>query len=143
MEITVGNKLSKSEVIDLFNRFDESSYVPFHKDIDFETYGEKLSRYALFVIAKEKDLQMGFIAYYLNTEDNFVYIPQFVVHTDGRHQGLGHKMLLSLMQSVESFSEIRLEVLLGNEKAWNFYKREGFSLLNEKEKRSLLYKALK
>ena len=89
MEIRTGLRLSQSEVLSLLNRFDDSSEKPLHAGVDFSTYSIKLSQYAYFIIAIENDLQMGFVAYYLNDENHFAYVPQVVVHKEARHKEWG------------------------------------------------------
>lgn len=143
MEIRSGVKLSKDEVVGLLNRFDDSSYLPFHEDLDFDSYGEKLSRHAWFVLAEEKGILMGFIAYYLNEEEHFVYVPQTVVHTDSRHTGLGHLMFSSLYSQVVGYNCIHLEVMKDNTQALAFYTREGFSVKSESSDRYFLSKNIR
>ena len=143
MKIHSGLKLSKSEVLSLLKRFDDSSEIPLHEGIDFNTYSIKLSQYAFFVIAIENDLQMGFVAYYLNDENHFAYIPQVVVHKDARHIGLGHTMFNMLIESLDTDIEcIKLEVLKSNTYARNFYQREGFTIVEDHKERLLLVKKL-
>ena len=55
MEIRTGLRLSQSEVLSLLNRFDDSSEKPIYTGIDFSTYSIKLSQYAYFIIASEKN----------------------------------------------------------------------------------------
>ena len=143
MKIHSGLKLSKSEVLSLLKRFDDSSETPLHEGIDFNTYSIKLSQYAFFVIASEQDLQMGFIAYYLNVEKHFAYVPQVVVHKEARHKGLGHSMFNVLCDSLAANIEcIKLEVLKSNFYARNFYHRERFSYVEDHNERILLEKKL-
>ena len=141
MKIHSGLRLSQSEVLSLLNRFDDSSEKPLHEGIDFSTYSIKLSQYAYFIIAIENDLQMGFVAYYLNDDNHFAYVPQVVVHKEARHKGLGHSMFNVLCDSLAANIEcIKLEVLKSNFYARNFYQREGFSCVEDHSERLLLEK---
>ena len=143
MKIHSGLRLSQSEVLSLLNRFDDSSEKPLHEGIDFSTYSIKLSQYAYFIIAIENDLQMGFVAYYLNDDNHFAYVPQVVVHKEARHKGLGHSMFKVLCDSLTSNIKcIKLEVLKSNFYARNFYRREGFSCVEDHSERILLEKKL-
>ena len=143
MKIHSGLRLSQSEVLSLLNRFDDSSEKPLHAGIDFSTYSIKLSQYAYFIIAIENDLQMGFVAYYLNDDNHFAYVPQVVVHKEARHKGLGHSMFKVLCDSLTSNIKcIKLEVLKSNTYARNFYQREGFTIVEDHKERLLLEKKL-
>ncbi len=143
MEIRIGVKLSKEEVLNLLAYFDDSSDIPLHEGLNFNTYSEKLSQNAYFVLAIENDKQLGFIAYYLNEEKRYLYIPQIVVHKLGRHKGIGHLMLSELFTLYKKkFLEIRLEVLTINNNARKFYQREGFRELQFNKQRILLAKEL-
>lgn len=127
MELKVGVKLSKDEVYDLLSYFDDSSDIPLHEGLDFDSYSEKLSKFSYFILAFDGDQLLGFLSYYLNEEGKFIYIPQIVVHKIGRHKGVGH-LMLNLLESKysKSFKCINLEVLNDNLNAKAFYNREGF-----------------
>ena len=144
MNIVSNIKLSKEEVLRLLNRFDDSSDAPLHQGLDFESYSEKLCKHAWFVIAEEEDAQIGFIAYYLNDEGKFGYVPQVIVHRDGRHQGIGHKMFECLYGVLKNrdFHMLKLEVLKSNQNARRFYEREGFGEIEDHCERVLLEKSL-
>lgn len=143
MEIRSGVKLSQIEVLSLLEHFDSSSAVPLHEGLDFKTYSQKLSQYAYFVLASEMNKQMGFIAYYSNEDNHFVYIPQIVVHKDARHKGLGHSMFNVLCDSIgEDMEFIKLEVLKSNFYARDFYQREGFEEVEDHDDRLLLKRKL-
>lgn len=141
MTIKYGLKLSQKKVYELLCYFDRSSDVPLSEGLDFNSYSKKLSDFAYFVIAYENKKMLGFLAYYLNTEGKFVYIPQIVVHETGRHMGIGHKMLLVLQQQYCGvFSYIELEVLKDNQNARLFYGREGFVFKEDHIEKILLTK---
>lgn len=141
MEIHSGLKLSQSEVLSLLERFDDSSDEPLHESLDFIKYSKKLSQYAYFVLATEKNQQIGFIAYYLNDENHFVFVPQIVVHKDARHMGIGHMMFQHLYETLTTkFRNINLEVLKSNDYARAFYRREGFVEYEDRNERFLLRK---
>lgn len=143
MEIQSGLKLTQSEVLSLLNRFDASSDTPLHEGLDFNLYSKKLSDFAYFIIATENNLQMGFIAYYLNEEGKFAYVPQVVVHKDGRHKGVGHAMFDALYNVCKKeYKYVRLEVIKFNENARRFYAREGFVEVEDHNERLLLAKIL-
>lgn len=141
MRIVTTKKLQQVEVISLLRYFDDSSDIPLSKGLDFESYGKKLSDFAYFVIAYEEKTMIAFIAYYLNEEGKFAYIPQVVVHKNHRHRGIGHRMINTLCTNIDKrFTSIRLEVLKENRNARLFYKREGFVEIEDRNERILLAK---
>ena len=144
MEIRIGVKLSKEEVLNLLAYFDDSSDIPLHEGLNFDAYSEKLSQNAYFVLAIDNGVQLGFIAYYLNYEANFAYIPQTVVHLSARHRGVGHMMFMSLYKELQDkvFALLQLEVLKNNTYARMFYAREGFVEIEVHGNRLLMEKVM-
>lgn len=143
MNIETNVKLSQQEVISLLTHFDESSDTPLSQGLDFSSYSKKLSDFAHFVIAYEEKSMIGFIAYYLNEENHFAYIPQTVVHKNGRHKGVGHAMFSAMYDCIKSnYPAIRLEVLKVNNNARGFYAREGFVEVEDHNERLLLERKL-
>lgn len=141
MKIQSAVRLTEVEVKHLLDHFDDSSDTPLHEGLDFISYSEKLSKYALFILILENDKMMAFLSYYLNDEGCFAYVPQVVVHREGRHKGLGHKMFVALEESLNSnYETIQLEVLKSNHNARKFYEREGFTYKEERNERILLVK---
>lgn len=139
MSIEVGKKLSQDMVFSLLEFFDDSAVGHLSDRIDLISYSIKLSNNALFLIAKDLDNNLGFIAYYLNTEGKFAYISQIITHKTGRHKGIGHLMINYLKDSLTgSYNSIRLEVYNSNNIALEFYKREGFVLREDRGEKSLL-----
>ena len=143
MKVHTGLKLSQSEVLSLLEYFDDTSDEPLHESLDFYQYSKKLSQYAYFVIATEDNQQIGFIAYYLNDENHFAYIPQVVVTKSPRHKGVGHSMFTVLYECISNkFLTLKLEVLKSNINARAFYEREGFGEISDHNERLLLEKKL-
>ena len=143
MEIHTDVRLTEEETLQLLKHFDDSSDVPLHQSLDFVSYSEKLSLCAHFLLAINDGKYMGFIAYYLNAEGNFVYIPQIVVHKDGRHMGIGHMMMAALQEMCfGKYEKVLLEVLNTNLNARKFYEREGFIEEEKHGERLLLSKSL-
>lgn len=139
MNIQTNVRLTKAEVNRLLNYFDDSSDTPLHEGLDFVNYSKKLSRYAHFILVWEKEKLMAFLTYYLNDEEHFVYVPQVVVHKDGRHKGIGHKMFVALKDFLNGkYETIQLEVLKNNHNARKFYEREGFIEKEDRKERILL-----
>ena len=121
------NNLSTIQVYSLLNHFDTAFDLPLHDEIDCHVYSDKLSRFAQFILAYEGNELIGFIAYYINKENKFSYIPFIAVHPSWQHHGVGHQMLtyLSTKLPVE-IEQIRLQVNIDNVNAQAFYNKEGF-----------------
>lgn len=143
MDIQCDIRLNEKEVYYLLQYFDDSSDIPLHSGLEFTEYSKKLSMHAYFVLAYNAGELIGFIAYYLNDEGKFVYVPQIVVHRHGRHKGCGHAMIETLVQCRSSnYKFILLEVLFNNINARSFYEREGFQEEEMRKDRILLKKML-
>lgn len=142
-ESKTNQRLTKEDVYNLLLYFDDSSDMPLSTGLDFDNYSDKLSQYAYFILAYDKTDLLGFVAYYLNNEGYFVYVPQVVVHKTGRHKGIGHKMFVALQNCLcKRYKTIRLEVLKDNHNARDFYQREGFIPIEDRGKRILMQKKL-
>lgn len=139
ISIVVGMKMPQDMVFSLLDFFDDSAVGHLSERIDLLSYSKKLSSNALFLIVKDLDNCLGFVAYYINTEGKFAYISQIITHKTGRHKGIGHLMIESLKKSlIGSYNSIRLEVYNSNTNALEFYKREGFVLREDRGEKSLL-----
>ena len=138
-------QLNSTKVYSLLERFDTSFDEPLHEKIDFIAYSEKLSHHAHFILAYDDNKQIGFIAYYINEEGRYAYIPFIAVHPNGRHRGIGHTMFSYLWEIIPvEIDYVRLEVKVSNINAQNFYHREGFYVIsNENNGKILLNKDLK
>ena len=131
MLIKCEDSLSNTMVHAILVRFDMSFDEPLHDEIDFLVYSEKLSLHAHFILAYDDNELIGFIAYYINKEEKFAYIPFIAVHPKGRHRGIGHLMLSCLWEQLPiRISQVRLEVKGSNVYAQSFYQREGFNVLS-------------
>lgn len=127
----------------LLERFDETFVPALSLELDFDSYSEKLSSNAYFVIARyaqeiDNDI-VGFIAYYLNDEGHFCYVPLTAVHKKMKRHGIGKQMFRVLVDSLgTSYSCIKLEVLKSNIAAQTFYNRIGFGFAEDHGIRQLL-----
>lgn len=139
MLIKCEESLSKAMVISILERFDMSFEDPLHNIIDIMMYGEKLSLHAHFILAYDDNKLVGFIAYYINKEGRYAYIPFIAVHSDGRHRRVGHMMLSYLWNIIPvDIDQVRLEVKVSNVNAQDFYHREGFYVISDENNGKLL-----
>lgn len=142
--IQIDVRLNSEEVKRLLEYFDDSSDIPLHLGLDIASYSEKLSKNAHFIIVWHNKKMVAFLAYYLNDDGRFVYVPQVIVHKEGRHRGLGHKMFEALGNNYsDKYDIIQLEVLKENSNARRFYEREKFIEKEDRKERLLLCKNIK
>lgn len=134
--------MNSPEVLELLSEFDTVFTPHISEQVDLVEYSQKLSRNAYFVIAQneEETSKEGFIAYYLNLEKQIVYIPFIGVKSSSMHIGLGHIMLENLFVVVRGFKTIMLEVRKFNIHAYNFYMRNGFEIVEDRQGKWLLSK---
>lgn len=138
------NRLSFDEVLSLLNRCDNSFDPPLSSHIDLQAYARRMSDNALFVLIKNDEGDVvAFTAYYLNQEGAFAYIPEIWVADSCQRMGLGHKMIAHLGHLAPDYvKKIRLEVRKNNEKAYHFYMKEGFVLVEDRNTKVLFEKSM-
>ena len=137
-------RLSQNEVLKILQGSDKDFNTPLSCNLDLLTYSNKLSGNAYFILLKEGYDIIGCIAYYLNNDGQFVYIPYFWVNKNKQRSGNGHYLLDSLIKSLpEKYTEIRLEVAKHNYKAFAFYNKNGFKIVEDREIKYLLSKRIR
>ena len=95
-------------------------------DTVISSYSKKLSDFAYFILGKENDNVICFIAYYKNLQNMQFYVSLLCVQEKFQRNGLGHKMM-EILSKNKDFSSIGLEVNKVNTKAYNFYIKENFT----------------
>jgi len=123
------------EICRIFCDFDKEfkpSLLEKVKDID--SYVKKIHDKGIVLAAKEGNDYLGFATFYANdTENNIAYLTLFAVHSRPENRGLS-KMLLdecSELARKRGMAVLKLQVLNSNEKAINFYIRNGFGFCGE------------
>jgi len=138
------SRLSQNEVLRILQDSDKDFNTPLSCNLDLFKYANKLSENANFILLKEGNNIIGCIAYYLNNDGQFVYIPYFWVNKINQRSGCGHYLLDSLIKSLpEKYTEIKLEVAKDNFKAFSFYNKNGFKIVEDREKKYLLSKKIR
>lgn len=105
-----------------------------------EYINEKLYKNAHWVLSYDhRNSLMGFIAYYINTSFQFLYIPYVWVNQNDRGRHCGTNMIQVLKRQIqETIREIRLEVRKDNVTAIDFYLRNGFIVSEDRLEKYLL-----
>lgn len=109
---------------------------------DFENLLNKIHSYAEFIVVRMSEKPVGYAAIYANDKVSKVgYITLFAIRQEYQHMGIGRKLIerckeVSLNNGMQS---IKLEVLREDEGQQTFYKKQGFSVTNEKTGRNSIY----
>lgn len=101
---------------------------------------DKFSLKAEFLLGKENDENIGFIAYYANNDaDKTVYISMIAVSFSHRRQGVGELLLEKCISDAmkRKMQFVKLEVKKDNWKARCFYEKNGFTVEKESSKNNL------
>lgn len=126
-------KLSKEQVYNILNKFDDNFNPQFSLDVDFEEYSSKLSNNAFFAICKVGEDIAGVVAFYLNSDLFQIYIPYVCVDTKYRKRGIAYQLICLIKERYGlNFRFIALEVDKINVQAKSLYERLGFSVLEDR-----------
>lgn len=105
--------------------------------VDLDTYIEKLLASAHRFEAWSENEMVGFLAIYLNPQENFDFITNISVSEQCQKRGIASK-LLTMAIAKSANSEIRLEVIKDNTGAIAFYEQAGFKCADETERTYVL-----
>ncbi len=131
------------DILKILNLEKDFFSPPIPESFDFLGYSNKLSKHAKFLAVRKDSKLLGFAAFYLNEVLHQIYISHLCVHPEGRHIGLGKRMIEWLSQTYSAdFSSIGLEVDKVNFVGREFYKRLNFTIKEEGEYKYLLEKKL-
>lgn len=139
-------KMTGENVFSILNKAEKSFTPSLSHNIPYtlEEYAEKLSTNAMFVICKKNDEIIGFLAYYVNSEGLFAYIPQIWVSDNYQRKGIGGSMMKTMIENVPlQMTSIRLEVRKNNEKAILFYIKAGYHIVKEEKNKYLMEKRIR
>ena len=104
--------------------------------IDF--FAEKFSKYASVIVAENSEnICMGFIAYYANNlESKTAYITMVATLPEYRGMHIGQSLMDYCKKDIiaKGYTFIRLEGGKNNLIAQQFYKKNGFVIINENSK---------
>ena len=129
--------IKSTNLLEIYNTLVEVSSAynpPLTESIeDLYKYAIKLSESAEFYIAKGKII-LGCIAFYCNdTTEKVGYITQIGIKTEAQSLGIGKK-LINIAYSIckeKEMKTIMLEVRKSNDKAIEFYRKQGFETSSE------------
>lgn len=135
----VGVRLSASEALQWLTECDEKFCPPKWEKDRLEGYAEKLAANAFWIISEDIGHKKGFVAYYLNVENRFVYITIIAVAKDYRGKGLGKRLMNAVAESVSNdYDYIMLEVATNNRPAIGLYESLGFEKVEDRGEKMLM-----
>lgn len=111
--------------------------------VDIDKYVGKMFDNAHIYILKDKSIDIGLCAIYLNDiRRKVAFITLLGLLPKYQSMGLGSKLIKNVIEKSkeEGFLAIELEVSKGNFKAKNFYYKNGFAIKEEREKSLILSK---
>jgi ribosomal protein S18 acetylase RimI-like enzyme len=123
------NTASIDQIRSHLREVDECFIPSLSTKVDIEAYAEKISRNADTIEAWQGNHLVGVVAVYLNDADRITaYITNVSVAPSLCGSGVADKMMYECFDLAENrgFQEIILEVNIDNQRAINFYIKNGF-----------------
>ncbi len=129
------NTASKEAIYSHLKKCDKLFIPHLSKRVNLEQYSDKLSSKAITFEAWKEEELVGLIAAYLNKEGNFVFISNISVIKKESGKGIASKLLNLCVEDAKKkkLKEIKLEVASKNKIALNFYKKNKFDQITEKD----------
>lgn len=110
-------------------------------------YAEKLNQNAeIYFLVNNDNKDIGMCAIYTNDYENkIIYISSISIKKEYLSKGLGQVLLdhIFTLKDKYNMDYIKLEVKKNNTKAINFYKKNGFQIITEKEDTYLMINKVK
>lgn len=136
-------QLSFADVQKLLGEFDTMFSPSLSSHIDLKSFAEKLAKFAFFVLCKNEEGIVGYIAFYENRDTRISYIPSVCVKDSYRSKGIASQMMDYLIaQSHPDINTIALEVRKNNNSAISFYQKQGFVMTEDRGERLLMNKEI-
>jgi len=110
-------------------------YGDFFYGIDLETYAVKLMRKAELLVHYRESEVLGIAAFYCNDLETLCgFLSLMWVSPEARGSGIAGELLDLIISTseVRRFRCLKLEVLIDNHRAINFYRRHGFEVIDTK-----------
>ena len=136
-------RIPKEEIVHLLHFGDQDFCPHLSKIVDIETYAEKLSKYAEFMIIGTYGNILGWMAYYKNTQGKFLYITHFWVNRLCQSKGYGSYLINKLIhEEGQGYDEVCVEIYKEDDVALNFYGKNHFILKEDRIDRVLLSRTI-
>lgn len=143
--IRKADKKDEKRICDLFIEMLQTIYntddVKGYEDGNLNHYFEE-NEYVIFV-AESENAVIGFLSVEVHRDEHeYIYLDDFSVSEKFRQNGIGNSLLKEAEEYGKSVnvSASLLHVEKTNERAFNFYKRNGYDVFEEQDNRLLLIK---
>ena len=144
MPVDNGN-ISQEQLVEFLNQVNKENNHFISEDINLSNYVEKLIKYAIiYVLVKNKNV-IGMVAFYANDMlKKTAFISSIGIKKEFTGQSLGVNLLLKAckISKERMMTNIYLQVHKENLIAIAFYKKNGFNIINESEKKFKMVKQL-
>ncbi len=136
-------QLKKAEDIrDALERYNDSATRKLTDRVEsLELYAKKLFQYAENYVMLENGAEIGFVSFYANDMINrSAYLAIIAVDVKYQKKGNGGRALQFIINECRAkrMINLRLEVDVINDSAVSFYKRHGFTIVNEASDASVI-----
>ncbi|MCC5882191.1 MAG: GNAT family N-acetyltransferase [Halomonas sp.] len=111
-------------------------YGDFFHGIDLEDYADKLLHKAELLVHYRESEVLGIAAFYCNDVETLCgFLSLMWVSPEARGSGIASELLDGIIRIMEvrRFRYLKLEVLDDNHRAINFYRRQGFEVIDTKD----------
>ena len=137
-------RLSFEFVYETLRKISSLFTPPLSESLDIKAYARKLSDKAQFIVCMNENEILGFMAYYLNSSYQQIYITLICVDIKYQSHGIGGMMLdyvtSNTCESDKLYETIALEVNKKNGKAHRFYLKQGFEEQEDRGEKLLMIK---
>lgn len=106
---------------------------------------EKFRQHAIFRVLQDDDRNLGFYSLYANDlSTKKAFLSMIVVKNDVQGLGYGKQLLLDCFEQskLKKMCSLRLEVNKHNKRGNDFYRKNGFTIVEENEKSFFLERVL-
>ena len=132
-------RISAAEAYQWLVECDEKFCPPKWTKERLDKYAEKLSTNAHWILLENDGYKKGFVAYYLNENNKFIFISIIAVKKTYRGQGLGKWLMANVVELIsDKFNIISLEVSKDNISAKKLYESFGFEIVEDRGQKVLM-----
>ncbi len=138
-------KKSKNEILSTIFRFKKDIFDKTMTDEQLIELADKFAKYAVFVVALDNGIDVGYVAFYCNDKvKKSAFVSMIIVDSEFQGKGYGKKLIEKAVETARSsdMKSVKLEVNKENRYAIEFYDKLGFVILNQSETGYILEKSL-
>lgn len=143
--IYLKNNSNLNDVLTHLHKVNNEFIPPLSEVVDLEKYSKKIFEYADRIEIWEKNILIGLIAYYVNFENQNVFITNVSLEKDFHGKKIAEKLFEVFEKEIVKIglSNIILEVNKDNNKAIKFYHKLNFNKIQVKNENLIMQKIVK